>query len=275
MDIGSSDSNRYDSQWLGSYASNKQYGSNQDIWKMVLPETHVQSKGDFSNLSGTETILSHSPSNEHQMSKDIERQQHRVFLFDEKKSSIFNSQTNRQDISDDRTKWMDNYSRTYQRTGQQGTRCFIQACESGRLPNQIGCLNESASVMVYINYSRCICEQTQRQAQEVLLNLERQQSFRMRLPPLQLERRTSITPPSNTVNVTSHLKGYQITNNSYFHYTAVGKSIMVVATQRYINDEFNIGLERGESDSGTENEEDVVETSSGEDNDFTGQRGEL
>ncbi|KAA6376619.1 MAG: hypothetical protein EZS28_027854, partial [Streblomastix strix] len=42
-----------------------------------------------------------------------------------------------------------------------------------------------------------------------------------------------------------------------------------------INDEFNIGLERGESDSGTENEEDVVETSSGEDNDFTGQRGEL
>ncbi|KAA6404153.1 MAG: hypothetical protein EZS28_000322 [Streblomastix strix] len=43
----------------------------------------------------------------------------------------------------------------------------------------------------------------------------------------------------------------------------------------HINDEFNIGLERGESDSGTENEEDVVETSSGEDNDFTGQRGEL
>ncbi|KAA6382141.1 MAG: hypothetical protein EZS28_022334 [Streblomastix strix] len=50
---------------------------------------------------------------------------------------------------------------------------------------------------------------------------------------------------------------------------------MVVATQKHINGEFIIGLQRGESDSGTENEEDIVETSSGEDNDFIGQKGEI
>ncbi|KAA6371509.1 MAG: hypothetical protein EZS28_032964, partial [Streblomastix strix] len=88
---------------------------------------------------------------------------------------------------------------------------------------------------------------------------------------------TIFSPAEYTACVASilHQKGYQGTDNSYFHYNAVDKSTLEVATLRHINDEFIIGLERGESDSGIENEENVVKTSSVEDNYFIGQWGEL
>ncbi|KAA6401767.1 MAG: hypothetical protein EZS28_002709 [Streblomastix strix] len=221
MDVGCSDSIRCGSQWLGSDASNQQYEFNQDIWKMIQQETLIQSKGNFSNLSGTETIRSYSPSNEYQMSKDIERQQHRMFLSDEEKSSIFNSQTNRQDISNDRTKWMVNQSRTHQGSGQQGTRCIIQTCESGRLPDQIRCLNGN------------------------------------------------MTPSTRGTTQFRTITGLQ----DEFASSIVGRENFHYSTSNTFN--FTSLLKRGESDSGTENEEDVVETSTWEDNNFTDQRGEL